>query len=99
MNVCYNNDRKKRKGSVKMTQIERYEMVKKVERVRITYARGVKIEESQESKVYRVGTMYTPSGSKYKFLVWSKKAEKCVWVRIDDVEIIKMADTFIHTVN
>ena len=99
MNVCYNNDRKKRKGSIKMTQLERYEMVKKVERVVITYARGVKIEESQESKVYRVGTMYTPSGCRYKFLVWSKKANKCVWVRIDDVKIIKMSTVAIHTVD
>lgn len=82
-----------------MTQIERYEMVQRVERVVITYARGVKIEENQKSKVYRVGTMYTPSGCKYKFLVWSNKANKCVWVRIDDVKIVKMSTVAIHTVN
>lgn len=82
-----------------MTLREQYEAVKKVERVVITYARGVKIEENQESKVYRVGTMYAPSGFKYKFLVWSKKANKCVWVRFDDVKIIKMSTVAIHTVD
>ena len=75
----------------------RYEQTRRVQRVRVTYARGRRIEEGQESKVYRVRIGYYPSGSKYEYLVWSKKLGKCVWVREDDVLILVASLTPIHT--
>ena len=75
-----------------------YETVGKVVRVKVDYNRGVLIEEGQISKVYRVGTMWTPSGQRYTFLVWSKKANKCVWIRCDDVDVLEWSETKIHEV-
>ena len=77
--------------------MQRYEQTRRVQRVRVTYARGRRIEEGQESKVYRVRIGYFPSGSKYEYLVWSKELGKCVWVREDDVLILAVSLTPIHT--
>lgn len=74
----------------------RYEQVRRVQRVRITYARGRRIEEGQESKVYKIRIGYYPSGSKYEYLVWSKELGKCVWVREDDVLILAVSLAPIH---
>ena len=79
------------------TTMNRYEQTRRVQRVRVTYARGRRIEEGQESKVYRVRIGYYPSGSKYEYLVWSKKANKCVWVREDDVLVLAVSLAPIHT--
>lgn len=76
----------------------RYEQVTRVERVRVSYNRGVNIAEGQESKVYRVGIGYYPSGSKYKYLVWNKELGRCVWVREDDAVVLAMSLTPIHRV-
>ena len=43
----------------------RYEQIQRVQKVRVTYSRGVNIAEGTESKVYRVGTRRFPSGEKY----------------------------------
>ena len=75
----------------------RYEQIRRVQRVRVAYARGRHIEEGQESKVYRVRIGYYPSGSKYEYLVWSKELGKCVWVREDDVLILAVSLAPIHT--
>ena len=77
--------------------MDRYEQTRRVQRVRVTYARGRRIEEGQESKVYRVRVSYYPSGSKYEYLVWSKEANKCVWVREDDVLVLAVSLAPIHT--
>lgn len=77
--------------------MQRYEQIKRVQRVRVTYRRGIRIEEGQESKVYRVRSGYSPSGSKYEYLVWSKELGKCVWVREDDVLVLAVSLTPIHT--
>ena len=79
------------------TTMDRYEQTRRVQRVRVTYARGRHIEEGQESKVYRVRISYYPSGSKYEYLVWSKEANKCVWVREDDVLVLTVSLAPIHT--
>ena len=79
------------------TTMDRYEQTRRVQRVRVTYARGRRIEEGQESKVYRVRVSYYPSGSKYEYLVWSKEANKCVWVREDDVLVLAVSLAPIHT--
>ena len=80
-----------------MTALERYEMTTRVERVEITYRRTT-IEIGQQSKVYKVRTEHFPSGSKYVFLVWSNEAQKCIWVRSDDVKVIKVADVRLHKI-
>ena len=77
--------------------MQRYEQTRRVQRVRVTYARGRHIEEGQESKVYRVRIGYFPSGSKYEYLVWSKELGKCVWIREDDVLILAVSLAPIHT--
>ena len=77
--------------------MQRYEQIRRVQRVRVTNRRGRRIEEGQESKVYRVRIGYFPSGSKYEYLVWSKELGKCVWVREDDVLILAVSLTPIHT--
>ena len=77
--------------------MHRYEQTRRVQRVRVTYARGRRIKEGQESKVYRVRLGYYPSGSKYEYLVWSKELGKCVWVREDDVLVLAVSLTPIHT--
>lgn len=77
--------------------MQRYEQTRRVERVRITYARGMCIAEGQESKVYRVSTRRFPSGSKYVYLVWSAELGRCVWVREDDVLVLAVSLTPIHT--
>lgn len=74
-----------------------YEQTRRVQRIRVTYARDRHIEEGQESKVYRVRIGYYPSGSKYEYLVWSKELGKCVWVREDDVLILAVSLAPIHT--
>ena len=79
------------------TTMNRYEQTRRVQRVRVTYARGRRIEEGQESKVYRVRISYYTSGSKYEYLVWSKEANKCVWVREDDVLVLAVSLAPIHT--
>ena len=76
----------------------RYEQTQRVQRVRVTYRRGRCIAEGTESKVYHVKVGYYPSGSKYEYLVWSTEAERCVWVREDDVLVLAMSLTPIHTV-
>ena len=76
----------------------RYEQTQRVQRVRVTYRRGRSIAEGTESKVYRVKIGYYPSGSRYEYLVWSTEAERCVWVREDDVLVITMSLTPIHRV-
>lgn len=76
----------------------KYETVKRIERVEITYRRGLRIAEGQKSKVYRVRTNRFPSGSQYELLVWSKELDKCIWVRADDVMILSMSINPIHTV-
>lgn len=77
--------------------MQRYEQTRRVQRVRVAYARGRRIEEGQESKVYRVRIGYYPSGSKYEYLVWSKTLGKCVWVREDDVLILAVSLAPIHS--
>ena len=77
--------------------MQRYEQIRRVQKVRITYRRGRRIEEGQESKVYRVRSEYYPSGSKYEYLVWSKELGECVWVREDDVLVLAVSLTPIHT--
>jgi hypothetical protein len=77
--------------------MQRYEQTRRVQRVRVTNARSRRIEEGQESKVYRVRIGYYPSGSKYEYLVWSKELGKCVWVREDDVLILAVSLAPIHT--
>lgn len=77
--------------------MQRYEQTRRVYRVRVTYARGRDIEEGQESKVYRVRIGYYPSGSKYEYLVWSKKLGKCVWIREDDALVLAVSLAPIHT--
>lgn len=77
--------------------MQRYEQTRRVYRIRVIYARGRNIEEGQESKVYRVRIGYYPSGSKYEYLVWSKEANKCVWVREDDVLVLAVSLAPIHT--
>ena len=77
--------------------MQRYEQTRRVERVRVTNRRGRRIEEGQESKVYRVKIGYYPSGSKYEYLVWSKELGKCVWVREDDVLVLAVSLAPIHT--
>lgn len=77
--------------------MQRYEQTRRVQRVRVTNRRGRRIEEGQESKVYRVRIGYFPSGSKYEYLVWSKELGKCVWVREDDVLVLAVSLTPIHT--
>ena len=77
--------------------MQRYEQTRRVERVRVTYRRGRRIEEGQESKVYRVRIGHYPSGSKYEYLVWSKELGKCVWVREDDVLVLAVSLVPIHT--
>ena len=72
--------------------MQRYEQTR-----RVPYARGRRIEEGQESKVYRVRIGYYPSGSKYEYLVWSKELGKCVWVREDDVLVLAVSLAPIHT--
>ena len=78
--------------------MQRYEQTRRVQRVRVTRSRGSRIEEGQESKVYRVRIGYFPSGSKYEFLVWSKELNKCVWVREEDVLVLAVSLTPIHTI-
>lgn len=75
----------------------RYEQIQRVQKVRVTYSRGVNIAEGTESKVYRVGTRRFPSGEKYIFLVWSKELGRCVWVREDDVLVLALSLAPIHT--
>ena len=77
--------------------MQRYEQTRRVQRVRVTNRRGRRIEEGQESKVYRVRIGYYPSGSKYEYLVWSKERGKCVWVREDDVLVLAVSLAPIHT--
>lgn len=77
--------------------MQKYEQTRRAQRVRVTYTRGRHIEEGQESKVYRVRISYYPSGSKYEYLVWSKEADKCVWVREDDVLVLAVSLAPIHT--
>jgi hypothetical protein len=77
--------------------MQRYEQTRRVQRVKITNRRGRRIEEGQESKVYRVRIGYYPSGSKYEYLVWSKELGKCVWVREDDVLVLAVSLAPIHT--
>ena len=77
--------------------MQRYEQTRRVQRVRVTNRRGRRIEEGQESKVYRVRIGYYPSGSKYEYLVWSKELGKCVWVREDDVLVLAVSLEPIHT--
>ena len=77
--------------------MQRYEQTRRVQRVRVTNRRGRRIEEGQESKVYRVRIGYFPSGSKYEYLVWSKELGKCVWVREDDVLVLAVSLAPIHT--
>ena len=77
--------------------MQRYEQTRRVQRVRVTRSRGNRIEEGQESKVYRVRIGYYPSGSKYEYLVWSKELGKCVWVREDDVLVLAVSLAPIHT--
>ena len=76
----------------------KYEQVTRVERIRVSYSRGGRITEGQESKVYRVRVGYYPSGSKYEYLVWSKELGKCVWIREDDVVVLSMSIAQIHRV-
>lgn len=78
--------------------MQRYEQTRRVQRVRVTNRRGRRIEEGQESKVYRVRIGYFPSGSKYEYLVWSKELGKCVWVREDDVLVLAVSLAPIHTI-
>lgn len=80
-----------------MTTLERYEMTTRIERIEVIYRRTT-IEIGQQSKVYKVRIERFPSGSKYVFLVWSNEAQKCVWVRSDDVKVIKVADTRLHAI-
>ena len=80
-----------------MTTLERYEMTTRIERIEVIYRRTT-IEIGQQSKVYKVRIERFPSGSKYVFLVWSNEAQKCVWVRSDDVKVIKVADTRLHEI-
>ena len=75
----------------------KYEQTRRVQKVRVIYARGGRIEEGQESKVYRVRVGYYPSGSKNEYLVWSKELGKCVWVREDDVLVLAVSLAPIHT--
>lgn len=77
--------------------MQKYEQTRRVQRVRVIHARSRRIEEGQESKVYRVRIGYYPSGSKYEYLVWSKEADKCVWVREDDVLILAVSLAPIHS--
>ena len=77
--------------------MQRYEQTRRVQRIRVTNARGRRIEEGQESKVYRVRIGYYPSGSKYEYLVWSNTLGKCVWVRDDDVLVLAVSLAPIHT--
>ena len=77
--------------------MQRYEETRRVQRVRVTNARSRCIEEGQESKVYRVRIGYFPSGNKYEYLVWSKELGKCVWVKEDDVLILAVSITPIHS--
>ena len=77
--------------------MQRYEQTRRVQRVRVTCARDRRIEEGQESKVYRVRIGYYPSGSKYEYLVWSKELGKCVWIREDDVLILAVSLAPIHS--
>lgn len=76
----------------------KYEQVIRIEKVRIAYRRGRCITEGTESKVYRVKVGHYPSGSKYEYLVWSAEAERCVWVREDDVVVLSMSIAPIHRV-
>ena len=76
----------------------RYNEVVRVQRVRVTYSRGVSIAEGTESKVYRVSTRRFPSGEKYVLYVWSKALGRCVWVREDDVTVLTVAEEQIHRV-
>lgn len=80
-----------------MTALERYEMITRIERIEIIYRRAI-IEIGQQSKVYKIRVEHFPSGSKYVFLVWSNEAQRCVWVRSDDVKVIKVADTRLHEI-
>ena len=76
----------------------KYEQVIRIEKVKVSYRRGNRIAEDQESKVYRVRVSHYPSGSKYECLVWSKELNKCVWIREDDVVVLSMSITPIHRV-
>lgn len=77
--------------------MQRYEQTRRVQRVRVIRSRGSRIEEGQESKVYRVRIGYFPSGSKYEYLVWSKELGKCVWIRDEDVLVLAVSLTPIHS--
>lgn len=77
--------------------MQRYEQTRRIYRIRVTCARGRDIEEGQESKVYRVRIGYYPSGSKYEYLVWSKKLGKCVCIREDDALVLAVSLAPIHT--
>lgn len=76
-----------------------YEIIQRVEKIKVVYGRGHKIEEGQESKVYKIYTRRYPSGTKYELLVWSNTLGQCVWVREDDVCVLAMAQTPIHTIH
>ena len=79
------------------TMMQKYEQTRRVQIIKITYPRYNRIEEGQESKVYRVRIGYYPSGSQYEYLVWSKKLGKCVWVRDEDVLVLAVSLVPIHT--
>lgn len=76
----------------------RFNEVVRIQKVRVTYSRGVNIAEGTESKVYKVSTRRFPSGEKYVLYVWSKELGACVWVRADDVEVLTFAEEKIHRV-
>ena len=74
-----------------------YENIGRVVKIEIAYDRGI-IDEGTVCKVYRVGGVWTPSGHRYAFLVWSKKMNKCVWVRCDEVNVAEWSKEKIHEV-
>lgn len=74
----------------------RYETARRAYRAEVTYSRAKNIEEGQRSKIYRVKIGRYPSGSYYEFLVWSKKANGCIWIREDDLKILETTLEPIH---
>lgn len=79
--------------------MKNYETIQMVKKIKVIYGRGHKIEEGQESNVYKVCTRRYPSGTKYELLVWSNTLGQCVWVREDDVRVLAMAQSPIHTIH
>jgi hypothetical protein len=81
---------------MKMTQLERYNTVRRIVRATV---KGYRADEYRpNSKVYYVRVAYKGSGSYYALGMWNVKCNKVVIVDCRDVEITEMSIEPIHTI-